>query len=160
MVRIGSTSKSGVDLAAFFVLSNPSSSICETTRLTMMRKCTSGQNAAALSYFWSYTLMIWRDKKPKVNCVDEVLNKCALGRGQWHVPDGETPRRQMQRRQRWKAVWLGWWLRTQGLVRNIVVFEVLMRRRRWIRDPWPLSYPFLSWPRMRFLDGIWLGGLF
>jgi len=50
MVSIGSTMRKGVDEAAFLVVRSPIRTICETISANMMRKWTSGQNAAPLSY--------------------------------------------------------------------------------------------------------------
>lgn len=52
MVNTGRTSSNGVDSEAFFEVISPISKIWEIIIADIIRLCTSGQNAAPLSYCW------------------------------------------------------------------------------------------------------------
>lgn len=59
-VKIGSATRHADDCSASLMLNNPIRRSWAIIKPIITRRCTWGQNAAPLSYFWLYTLMIWR----------------------------------------------------------------------------------------------------
>ena len=74
MVRIGRGISKVVDISAFFVLNRPIIRSCDTTTFIIKRRCTSGQNAAPLSYIWLYTLMTLQNRSNQVIISNQVFD--------------------------------------------------------------------------------------